>query len=194
MTADSRRSPRASARIAVSLVTLAMALPLAAQQAPPYMKKLAPYVSSPQRAVDRMLELASLKPGDTLYDLGAGDGRIVIAAARKYNVNAVGVEMSEKLVQQANEQITKLGLQNRAKLIQGDLLQTDLAPADVIVIFLQTPSNEELRPRLEKYLKPGSRVVSYSFAVPGWKPNRVDRTDEHLGHLIYLYEMPPMKK
>lgn len=141
-----------------------------------------------------MLELASLRSGETLYDLGAGDGRIVITAAQKYDVKAVGIEMSPKLVLSANDRIAKLGLQNRAKLIEGDLLQADLSPADVVVIFLQTPSNEELRPRLEKYLKPGARVVSYSFAVPGWKPKSVDRTDEHSGHLIYLYEMPPAKK
>jgi cyclopropane fatty-acyl-phospholipid synthase-like methyltransferase len=162
-------------------------------QTPPYVKKLAPYVSSPFRAVDRMLELAALKPGETLYDLGAGDGRIVISAARRYGVKAVGIEMNEKLVKSANDRILKFGLQDRAKVIQGDLLRADLAPADVVVIFLQTMSNEELRPKLEKYLKPGSRVLSYSFAVPGWKPVLVDRTDEHSGHLIYLYEMPPVK-
>ena len=163
-------------------------------QSPPYVKKLAPYVASPQHAVDRMLEIASIRSGETVYDLGAGDGRIVITAAQKYGAKAVGIEMSPKLVQNANDRIAKLGLQDKAKLVQGDLLQADLSPADVVVIFLQTTSNEELRPRLERYLKPGSRVVSYSFAVPGWKPNRVDRTDEHSGHLIYLYEMPPAKK
>ena len=192
MTAASRRSPRIASRIAVSLAFVLPSLPGLAQ-APPYVKKLAPYVSSPFRAVDRMLELAALKPGETLYDLGAGDGRIVIKAAQRYGVQAVGIEMDSKLVKSANDRIATLGLENRAKVVQGDLLQADLAPADVVVIFLQPLSNEELRPRLEKYLKPGSRVLSYSFAVPGWKPILVDRTDEHSGHLIYLYEMPPVK-
>jgi Mycolic acid cyclopropane synthetase len=192
MTAVSRRSPQIALRTAVGFALVLISLPAVAQT-PPYVKKLAPYVSSPFRAVDRMLELAALKPGETLYDLGAGDGRIVISAAQRYSVKAVGIEMNEKLVKSANDRISKLGLQDRAKVIHGDLLQADLAPADVVVIFLQTMSNEELRPRLEKYLKPGSRVLSYSFAVPGWKPVLVDRTDEHSGHLIYLYEMPPVK-
>jgi protein-L-isoaspartate O-methyltransferase len=192
MTAVCRRSRLIASRIAVSLAFVLMSLPASAQN-PQYVKKLAPYVSSPFRAVDRMLELAALKPGETLYDLGAGDGRIIISAAQRYGVKAVGIEMNDKLVKSANERISKLGLQDRAKVVQGDLLQADLAPADVVVIFLQPLSNEELRPRLEKYLKPGSRVLSYSFAVPGWKPVLVDRTDEHTGHLIYLYEMPPIK-
>jgi protein-L-isoaspartate O-methyltransferase len=192
MTAVTRRSPQVALRTAVGFALILTSLPAVAQT-PPYVKKLAPYVSSPFRAVDRMLELAALKPGETLYDLGAGDGRIVISAARRYGVKAVGIEMNEKLVKSANDRILKFGLQDRAKVIQGDLLRADLAPADVVVIFLQTMSNEELRPKLEKYLKPGSRVLSYSFAVPGWKPVLVDRTDEHSGHLIYLYEMPPVK-
>ncbi len=169
-----------------------LSLPVVAQT-PPYALKLAPYVSSPFRTVDRILELAALKPGETLYDLGAGDGRIVIGAARRYGVKAVGIEIDGKLVKSANDRISKFGLEDRAKVIQGDLLQADLALADVVVIFLQTQLNEELRPRLEMYLKPGSRVLSYSFAVPGWKPVRVDRTDDHPGHVIYLYEMPPVK-
>ena len=178
-------------RTAVGFALTLLTLPAVAQT-PRYVNKLAPYVSSPFHAVDRMLELAALKPGETLYDLGAGDGRIVISAARQ-GVKAVGVEIDEKLVKSANDRILKLGLQNRAKVIQGDLLEADLAPADVVVIFLQTQLNEKLRPRLEKYLKPGSRVLSYSFAVPGWKPVLVDRADDHSGHLIYLYEMPPVK-
>src|SRR5438270_1552713 len=169
MTAATRRSPLIASRIAACLALAACAF-TASSQTPPYVKKLAPYVSSPIHAVDRMLELAALKPGETLYDLGAGDGRIIIKAAQQYGVKAVGIEMNDKLVKSANDAIARLGLQNRAKVVQGDLLQADLAPADVVVIFLQPASNEELRPKLEKYLKPGSRVLSYSFAVPGWKP------------------------
>lgn len=193
MTAVTRRTRRICSRAAVSLAFGLICIPAVAQT-PPYVKKLAPYVNSPQRAVDRMLEMAGLKSGETLYDLGAGDGRIVIAAVQRFaGVKAVGIELSEKLVQTANERIAKLGLQDRAKIVQGDLLQANLGSADVVVMYLQTNSNEEIRPRLEKSLKPGARVVSYSFAVPGWKASRVDRTDEHAGHLIYLYEMPPTK-
>src|SRR3954453_14317961 len=136
MTAVSRRSPHLALRTAVSFALVLSALPAVAQS-PPYVKKLAPYVSSPFHAVDRMLELAALKPGDTLYDLGAGDGRIVISAAHRYGVQAVGLEMNEELVKSANDRLSKFGLQDRAKGVQGDLLQADLAPADVVVIFLQ---------------------------------------------------------
>jgi cyclopropane fatty-acyl-phospholipid synthase-like methyltransferase len=158
-----------------------------------YSNKLAPYVASPARVVDRMLELASLKPGETLYDLGCGDGRILIAAAEKYKARTVGVEISPKLVAAAIARIDREGLNGRARVIQGDLLEVDLTGADVVTMYLDTSLNERLRPRLEKYLKPGARVISHDYAVPGWKPTKVDKTDDHRGHVIFLYEMPPVK-
>jgi len=162
-----------------------------------YTKKLAPFVASPQRIVDRMLEVAAIKPTDTVFDLGCGDGRILFQAAQRYNAkSAVGIEIDEKLVQMTNDRIIGLGLQNRVKVMQGNLLEADLSSADVVTIYLLTQSNELLRPRLEKMLKPGARVVSYDYAVPGWKPKKIDRTNESPsgGHLIYLYEMPPEKQ
>ncbi len=138
-----------------------------------------------------MLQLADVKPTDTVYDLGCGDGRVLITAAQRYNAKAVGIEISEKLVLEASARVDNLGLQNKVKIVHGDVRQADFSPADVVVMYLFTKSNGELRPRLEKLLKPGTRVVSYSYPVPGWKPKLVDRTDEHAGHLIYLYEMPP---
>ena len=95
-----------------------------------------------------------------------------------------------------NERIVNMGLQNRVKVQQGNLLDADLSGADVMTIYLLTQSNEVLRPKLEKMLKPGTRVVSYDYAVPGWKPKMVDRTAESAsgGHRIYLYEMPPEKQ
>jgi ubiquinone/menaquinone biosynthesis C-methylase UbiE len=160
-----------------------------------YSNSLAPYVVSPQTIVERMLEMADLKPGETLYDLGSGDGRILITAVQHFRAKAVGVEISDSLVQATNERIKKLGLQNDARVIHGDLLETDLSPADVVTIYLMTDSNEILRPNLEKYLKTGARVVSHEYAVPGWKPKRVEKSEpgDHV-HLIYLYEMPPVKK
>ena len=161
-----------------------------------YVKKLAPFVASPQRVVDRMLELAAIKPNEMVFDLGCGDGRILLQAAQKYQAKAIGIEIDEKLVQTTNDRIASLGLQNRVKVQQGNLLEADLSSADVVTIYLLTQSNELLRPRLEKMLKPGTRVVSYDYAVPGWKPKRIDRTAETTngGHLIYLYEMPPEKQ
>ena len=160
-----------------------------------YSNSLAPYVVSPQQIVDRMLELADLKPGETLYDLGSGDGRILITAAQRFRAKAVGIEISDALVGSTNDRIRRLGLQDQARVIHGDFMQVDLSPADVVTIYLATDSNEILRPNLEKYLRKGSRVVSHDYAVPGWKARVVDKDlPEARGHLIYLYEMPANKK
>jgi ubiquinone/menaquinone biosynthesis C-methylase UbiE len=160
-----------------------------------YANSLAPYVVSPQQIVDRMLELADLKPGEMLYDLGSGDGRILITAVQRFHARAVGIEISDALVDSTNDRIRKFGIQNQARVIHGDFMNVDLSPADVVTIYLATDSNEILRPNLEKYLKTGSRVVSHDYAVPGWKAKVVDKDlPEARGHLIYLYEMPPKKK
>ena len=177
-------------RIAI-LTVLAVLSASAQTRTRSYSNSLAPYVVSPQRIVDRMLELADLKPGETVYDLGSGDGRVLITAVQKFRAKAVGVEISEPLVKQATDRIAKLGLQNEAKVIQGDLMQVDLAPADVVTIYLMTESNGLLRPRLEKLLKPGARVVSYEYPVPGWKAKQVDRADnDSHAHSIFVYVIP----
>jgi protein-L-isoaspartate O-methyltransferase len=161
-----------------------------------YANSLAPYVVSPQNIVDRMLEMADLKPSEMLYDLGSGDGRILITAVQRFHAKAVGVELSDALFQTSTERIRKLGLENEARVIHGDLLKVDLTPADVVTIYLMTDSNEMLRPNLEKYLHPGARVVSHDYAVPGWKAKQIEKDDPNArGHLIYLYEIPrPPKK
>ncbi len=164
------------------------------QHAKHYTNSLAPYVVSPQEIVDRMLELADLKPGEKLYDLGSGDGRILITAVVRFKAKAVGVEISDDLVDSTNARIRRLGLDNDAQVIHGNFLDVDLSPADVVTLYLATDANEMLRPNLEKYLKNGARVVSHEYAVPGWKPKLVDKDPEHHGHTIYLYQMPPKKK
>jgi protein-L-isoaspartate O-methyltransferase len=159
-----------------------------------YANSLAPYVVSPQEIVDRMLELADLKAGDKLYDLGSGDGRILITAVTRFKAKAVGVEISDDLVNNTNARIHKLGLDNDAQVIHGNFLDVDLSPADVVTLYLATDANEILRPNLEKYLHNGARVVSHEYAVPGWKPKLVDKDPERHGHTIFLYQMPPKKK
>jgi SAM-dependent methyltransferase len=187
--------PSESTAIRWPILVLAMlaALPAAAQD-PRYVNRLAPYVNSPARVVDRMLELASIRPGETVYDLGCGDGRILIAAVQKFKAKAIGVEISPKIVAEARSRIKKAGVGDRARVIQGDLLQTDLTGADVVTIYLATSLNEELRPRLERFLKPGARVVSHDYAVPGWKPTQVVQAEGRQQHAIYLYDMPPVKQ
>jgi cyclopropane fatty-acyl-phospholipid synthase-like methyltransferase len=177
--------------VGYSFFALAIVIPALAQ-APRYEKKLAPYVASPNRVIDRMLELANIKQGETLIDLGCGDGRILVTAVERYKVKAVGVEISPKLVAQATTRIQREGLTEQAKVIQGDLLQADLTGADIVTIYLESSLNQQLRPRLEKFLKPGARVVSHDYPVPGWKPTKVDKSDG--SHLVYLYEMPPAKQ
>jgi protein-L-isoaspartate O-methyltransferase len=159
-----------------------------------YANSLAPYVVSPQEIVDRMLELADLKPGEKLYDLGSGDGRILITAVVRFKAKAVGVEISDDLVASTNDRIRRLGLDNDARVIHGNFLDADLSAADVVTLYLATDANELLRPNLEKYLRNGARVVSHEYAVAGWKPKLVDKDPEKHGHTIFLYQMPPKKK
>ena len=179
-------------RWSIALLLTLAAFPLTAQD-PRFSNRLAPFVSSPTKVVDRMLELANLKPGETLFDLGAGDGRVLIAAAGRYKAKAIGVEISPKLVAQATANIHREGLDDKARVMEGDVLLTDISSADVVTVYLATSLNEKLRPRLEKFLKPGVRVISHDYAVPGWKPKYVEKTGDHLSHLIYVYEMPPAK-
>lgn len=177
-------------RIALIFALLA---PVAFGQAPPALaSKLAPYVASPSRVVDMMLDMAKVKQGDVLFDLGSGDGRILIAAAER-KAQATGIEINPKLVLAATEEIARAGLSNQAKVIQGDVLQTDFSAANVVTIYMDTASNAKLRPQLEKYLKPGSRVVSHDYEIPGWKATRVEKTDERQPHTIYLYEVGAKK-
>ncbi len=154
---------------------------------------VAPYVNSPEPVVLKMLQMAHLKPGETLYDLGCGDGRILIMAAEQFRVKAIGIEIAPREVKKANEEVKKHHLQASVHVIQGNMLQQDLSSADVVTLYLTTTANESLRPNLERYLKNNARVVSYDYPVPGWRP--VDSVDtqgiEHkTTHTIYLYQVP----
>jgi SAM-dependent methyltransferase len=186
-------------RFTVALLILGLA-PLAAQTAGPRglrdkSKNLAPFVASPQPIVDRMLDLASIKPGETVYDLGCGDGRILITAAHRYGAKGVGIELSEKLVQSATDAIRRQNLQDQVKVMHGHLLEADLTGADVVTLYLDTGSNDLLRPNLEKYLKQGARVVSHDFEMRGWSPVKVDKIYVYnRNHTIYLYQVPTSLK
>jgi tRNA A58 N-methylase Trm61 len=170
------------------------ALPAFSQDPRPYTNKLAPYVASPARAVELMLEMAKIKPGETVLDLGSGDGRIVIAAAGKYKAKAMGIEISPKLVAAATAEIERAKLSDQARVVQGDVFQADLSGADVVTMYLDTQSNQKLKPRLEKFLKHGARVVSYDYPVPGWKATRIEKIEGRREHPIYLYEIPATKQ
>lgn len=182
---------KAGLSVAVALLSVAVS-PCLAQRGP--VERLAPYVPSPQPVVERMLEAADVKPGETVFDLGCGDGRILITAAREFKAKGVGVELSNGLVKEARDQVSRLGLQNRVSILQGDLLEVDLRPADVVTLYLLTSSNDRLKPMFEKALRPGARVVSHDFAIRGWKPSRIDTVGvSGRIHTIYVYQMPPTK-
>lgn len=156
--------------------------------------QLAPYVPSPMLIVDRMLEAAKIKPGEKLYDLGSGDGRVVIAAAQKYDAKAVGIELSQRLVRTSQEEIKRLGITEKASIVHGDVFDADLSDADVVILYLMRDSNNTLKPKLEKSLKPGARVVSHDYEIEGWKPNAEEKVDAYnRGHKIFVYRMPPQK-
>jgi protein-L-isoaspartate O-methyltransferase len=151
---------------------------------------LAPSYPSPGSVVDRMLTLAQLKSGETVYDLGCGDGRIVIAAAQKFKARAVGIEIRRDIYERTLATVASLGLSDQVKIVHGNALKYDLSPADVVTLYLLTSSNERLKPILAKDLKPGARVVSHDFEIKGWKPAAVDKlVVDGRPHFIYLYRV-----
>jgi predicted RNA methylase len=153
-------------------------------------ENLAPYIPTPQAIVEKMLEAGHVMPGDTVYDLGSGDGRVVITAAQKFGAKAVGIELRPDLVRIATERIKMLGLENRVRMVQGNALKVDLSPADVVTMFFLTSSNVLLKPTFEKYLKPGTRVVSNQFPIKGWKPVETVRAKAgSMEHTIYVYQI-----
>ena len=154
---------------------------------------IAPYVPSPPQVIRQMLILAQLKPREVFFDLGAGDGRAVIMAAKDFGARAVGVELREDLVKKALSTVYETGLQDRVTIVNGDMFNVDLTSADVIFLYLTTSANEKVKPKLETELKPGVRVVSHDYEIVGWKPVKVENFCENqtLGypsHTIYLYK------
>ena len=165
--------------------------PAHAQEADLDSKKIVPFVPTPQEVVERMLELAQVKKGDVVYDLGSGDGRIVITAAKKYGVKAIGFEIDPNLVKQSRENIQKAGVAHLAEIRQQDILTVDLSPATVVTMYLLPEVNLKLRPHLWKQLKPGSRVVSHDFDMGDWKAAKVEhiKDDSNWDHTIYLWRI-----
>jgi len=152
---------------------------------------ISPFVPTPYEVVDRMLEVAEVKEGDVLYDLGSGDGRIVIAAVRKYGAKAVGFEINPGLVKESRANIKAAGLEHLAEIREEDVLSVDLSPASVVTMYLYPRANLRLRPVIRRQLKTGSRVVSHDFGMGDWKPDRVERVKDSAGHVrtIYLWRI-----
>jgi protein-L-isoaspartate O-methyltransferase len=164
-----------------------IALPLLAQDKP---EKLAPYYPTPEVIVEKMLRFGEVKPGEKVYDLGSGDGRIVIMAAKKFKANAVGVEFDDSLWKQSSERIAKLGLASTARIIHGDLMVQDYSDADLLTVYLLPVSNDKVTPLLEKQLKKGTRIVAHDFEFSAWKPEKIQDIDDDgqgRSHRLYLY-------
>lgn len=155
---------------------------------------LAPVYPTPETVVDQMLTMAQVRPGEMVYDLGCGDGRIVIAAAQKFKARAVGIEIRRDIYEKTAATVASLGLSDQVKIVHGNALKYDLTPADVVTLYLLTSSNERLKPILLKDLKPSARVVSHDFEIRGWKPAAVNKM--LVGgrpHMIYLYRMEDVR-
>jgi len=153
-------------------------------------EKLAPYYPTPELVVERMLKLGGLKPGEKMFDLGSGDGRIVIMAADKFKADATGVEYDADLYKESSNNIRALGLEKRARIIHGDIAKQDFSSASLLTVYLLPTSNDKIRPMLEKQLKPGTRVVAHDFMFKGWTPAKEEHIEddgEGRSHTLYLY-------
>jgi predicted RNA methylase len=139
-----------------------------------------------------MLKLADLKSGEVLFDMGAGDGRTVIMAAKAFGARGVGIELREDLAKKAMGSIHESGLDDRVTIVNDDMFNVNLTAADVVYLYLTTSANEKIKPKLERDLKKGARVVSHDYEVVGWRPEKIETFCENpqLGypsHTIYLY-------
>jgi len=149
------------------------------------------FVPTPQEVVEDMLRLANVQKGDVLYDLGSGDGRIAITAARKYGIKATGIDIDPERIREANENAKKAGVTNLVQFRQENLFTADFKDATVITLYLLPDLNVKLRPKLWSELKPGTRIVSHQFEMGAWKP---EKRLESNGRTIYFWTVPPKDK
>ncbi|HET7219971.1 MAG TPA: methyltransferase domain-containing protein, partial [Vicinamibacterales bacterium] len=150
--------------------------------------RIAPFATTPEDVVDRLLALAGTTKDDVVYDLGSGDGRICIAAAKKYGARAVGIEIDAKLVQEARANARAAGVENLVEFRLEDALQADVSKATVVTLYVLASGNARLRPVLTRQLRPGARVVSHAFSMgSAWPPAKVDHFTSAQGDEVTLY-------
>lgn len=156
-----------------------------------------PFVPTPLAVIDRMLELADVKQGDVVYDLGSGDGRIVIRAAKKYRARAVGIEMDPLLLEKARKDAKAEGVSHLVEFRSEDALKADISPATVVTLYMLPWFNEAMKPNFQKMLKPGARIVAHDFGIEGWEPDKTVKLPEieimpggrRHQHTIYLWRI-----
>jgi len=154
--------------VATLLVSIAA---LAASQQPKRTPDIH-FVPTPDEVVEAMLRLAEVDANDVVYDLGSGDGRIPITAARRFGARGVGIDLDPELVAQATRSAQEAGVADRVRFVEGDIFESDISPATVVTLYLLTSINERLRPKLQKELRPGTRIVSHQFRMGDWDPER----------------------
>jgi SAM-dependent methyltransferase len=169
---------------------------LAAQSAQPRRKPDVPYVPTTDLAVAAMLKLADVKKGDVVYDLGCGDGRIVITAAKQMGARGVGIDINPQRISEARENARKAGVEKLVRFEENDLFQADIRGASVVTLFLLPEINLKLRPKLLRDLKPGTRIVSNTFDMGDWKPDKESTVgdpadpDFPFSHTLLLWTVP----
>lgn len=173
------------------MVRTLLVLTVVAALQEPEATSLAPYVPSSPEVVDRMLALANVGPTDVVYDLGCGDGRIVIAAARKYGARGVGVDIDPERITEAIANARKAGVERLVTFRVQDALKTDVSEATVVTLYLLTFGNLQLRPLLQRQLQPGARIVAHNYGMGDWEPDEVDAfTDANGGRkTLYLWRI-----
>ena len=186
------RKPSACSLLVAVLVSAAAA---AAQTAKPRHDPDVPFVPTTEEAVQAMLKLAGVKKTDIVYDLGCGDGRIVIAAAKTYGAHGVGIDINPVRIGEAKENAKKAGVESLVRFEENDLFEADIHEATVVTLFLLSHINLKLRPKLLQDLKPGTRVVSNTFDMGDWKPEKeltIGNADEesYLSHRLFLWTIP----
>jgi cyclopropane fatty-acyl-phospholipid synthase-like methyltransferase len=137
-----------------------------------------PFVPTPVEVIDKMLEMARVRKDDVVYDLGSGDGRVVIRAAKNYGARGVGIEMDQTLLEKARKSAQAEGVSHLVEFRKEDALKTDLSPATVVTLYMLPWFNEAMKPNFRKYLKPGARIVAHDFGIEGWKPDKTERLPE----------------
>jgi hypothetical protein len=150
-----------------------------------------PYVPTPTEVVARMLKMANVNKGDMLYDLGSGDGRIVITAAREYGARGVGYDLNPQRIKESNENARRAGITNRVRFTQQDLFEADLSGATVVTLYLLPDVNLKLRPKLLRELRPGTRIVSHNYHMGDWQPEAVAEVEvKGTKHYVYSWTVP----
>lgn len=178
--------------LATILAAVALGAPAAAQQAGTLRQPDVIFVPTPPDVVDAMLKLAKVTAKDTVYDLGCGDGIIVATAAQKFGAHAVGIDIDPQRVKEANDRIQKAGVTDKVKIMNADLFETDISPATVVTLYLLPSLNVKLIPKLNKELRPGTRIVSQSFDMGDDYP--AEATADVNGRMVYLWTVPMKKR